>query len=137
MKITVESVVKADLDKVWSAWNSPEDIKRWNAADDSWHCPSAAVDLREGGKFSARMEAKDGSMGFDFEGKYTKVVPKKLIEYVMGDDRVVLVEFSSEKDGVRVRETFDAENVYSADQQKQGWQSILDRFAKHVEAKKR
>jgi uncharacterized protein YndB with AHSA1/START domain len=133
MKITVESVVKADLNRVWAAWNNPEDIKRWNAASDDWHTPRASVDLREGGKFNARMEARDGSEGFDFEGTYTRIVPRKLIEYRMDDGREVSVEFSQEAGRVRVRETFDAESQNPAELQRQGWQAILDNFARHVE----
>jgi uncharacterized protein YndB with AHSA1/START domain len=133
VKITVETAVKANLNAVWNAWNNPEDIKRWNAASDDWHTPRASVDLREGGKFSARMEAKDGSAGFDFEGTYTRIVPRKLIEYRMDDGREVSVEFSQEAGRVRVRETFDAESQNPAELQRQGWQAILDNFARHVE----
>lgn len=135
MKITVESVVKAGLDQVWSAWNNPEDIQQWNAASDDWHTPSCSVDLREGGTFRARMEAKDGSMGFDFEGTYTRVVPQQLIEYRMSDGREVSVEFSERPEGTLVRETFDAETQNSPEMQQQGWQAILDNFARYVEAK--
>lgn len=133
MKITVETAVKADLNKVWGAWNNPEDIKRWNAASDDWHTTGASVELREGGKFSARMEAKDGSEGFDFEGTYTRVVPRKLIEYRMDDGRQVTVEFSEQPGRVLVRETFDAETQNAPEMQRQGWQAILDNFARHVE----
>ena len=135
MKITVETLVKADLDAVWAAWNSPEDIKQWNAASDDWHTTQSTVDLREGGKFSARMEAKDGSFGFDFEGTYTRVVPRKLIEYRMDDERTCKVEFVEEAGGVLVRETFDAETENAPEMQRQGWQAILDNFARHVEGK--
>src|SRR5687768_964289 len=93
MKITIETVVKADVNRVWEAWSNPEDIKQWNAASDDWHTTQSTVDLREGGRFSSRMEAKDGSAGFEFEGIYTRVVPRKLIEYRMGDGRDVQVEF--------------------------------------------
>ena len=137
MKITVETTVKSDLDAVWAAWNAPADIKKWNAASEDWHTTASTVDLREGGKFSARMEAKDGSMGFDFEGTYTKVVPKKRIEYAMSDGRTVQIEFSPARDGVHVKETFDAETQNSPDMQRQGWQAILDNFARHVEANKK
>ena len=137
MKITVETVVKAEVSTVWSAWNSPVDIQQWNAASDDWHTPRASVDLREGGKFSSRMEAKDGSAGFDFEGTYTKVVPQKLIEYAMADGRKVQVEFSRRGDATHVRETFDAESQNPVEMQRQGWQSILDNFARHVERKAR
>jgi uncharacterized protein YndB with AHSA1/START domain len=135
MKITVETVVKADLNAVWAAWNNPQDIKQWNAASEDWHTTQSTVDLREGGKFSSRMEARDGSAGFDFQGKYTKVVAQKLIEYVMEDGREVRVEFSKGPGGVVVRETFDAESQNKPELQRQGWQAILDNFARHVEAK--
>ena len=135
MKITVEKVVRAKLQPVWDAWNSPADIKQWNSAQDDWHTTESTVDLREGGKFSARMEAKDGSGGFDFEGTYTRVVPKKAIEYRMSDGREVSVEFVERADGVLVKETFDAEMENPAELQKQGWQAILDNFGRHVEAK--
>jgi uncharacterized protein YndB with AHSA1/START domain len=136
MKITVETVVKAPLSKVWTAWNTPGDITQWNTAQDDWHTTRAAVDLREGGTFSARMEAKDGSVGFDFEGTYTRVVPNKLIEYRMSDGRECKVEFVEQKSGVRVRETFDAENENPAEMQRTGWQAILDNFGRYVEAKR-
>ncbi|MCD6041892.1 MAG: hypothetical protein K0R40_1495 [Burkholderiales bacterium] len=133
MKITVETGVKAALNAVWDAWNNPEDIRRWNAASEDWHTPKSSVDLREGGKFSARMEARDGSEGFDFEGTYTKVLPRKLIEYRMSDGREVRVEFSEQPGRVLVRETFDAETQNPPEMQRQGWQAILDNFARHVE----
>ena len=133
MRITVETVVNAPLDTVWNAWNNPDDIMRWNAASDDWHTTTSAVDLREGGSFNARMEAKDGSAGFDFSGTYTKVVPRKSIAYRMDDDREVLVEFTERPDGIVVREAFDAEDQHSAEMQKQGWQAILDNFRRHVE----
>ena len=135
MKITVETLVKAELSVVWNAWNSPEDIQQWNSASDDWHTTKSAVDLREGGTFSSRMEARDGSEGFDFEGTYTRVVPRSLIEFRMGDSRTVKVEFASTAEGVLLRETFDAESQNSAELQRQGWQAILDRFARHAEAK--
>jgi len=87
MEITVETLVKAKLNTVWSVWSNPEDIKQWSAASDDWHTTRSAVDLREGGTFSSRMEAKDGSEGFDFEGTYTRIVPRKIIEYRLGDGR--------------------------------------------------
>lgn len=136
MTITVETVVRSDLAVVWAAWNDPDDIKQWNAASDDWHTTRSSVDLREGGSFSARMEAKDGSMGFDFEGTYTRIEPLKRIEYRMSDERRVFVEFSERPGGVLVRETFDAETQHEAEMQRQGWQAILDRFARHVEAKR-
>ena len=132
MKITIEKLVKAPVDTVWRAWTTPDDIKQWNAASDDWHTTRASVDLREGGAFSSRMEAKDGSMGFDFAGTYTQVVPHRLIEASIGD-RVLLVEFEPGPDGVTVRETFDAEPTHSVEQQRGDWQAILDSFARHVE----
>ena len=134
MKVTIETTVKAPIDKVWSAWTSPEDIKQWNAASDDWHTTQASVDLREGGAFSSRMEAKDGSFGFDFAGIYTKLIPNELLEFTFGD-RVAKVEFLNGENGVMVRETFDAETEHPIEMQRQGWQSILNNFAKHVEAK--
>ena len=134
MKITVETVVSADLDRVWDAWNNPADIERWNTAQDDWHTTRSTVDLREGGRFLSRMEAKDGSAGFDFEGTYTRVVPRETIEYRMSDGREVRVEFLHTAHGVRVRETFDAETENSPELQRAGWQAILDNFARYVEA---
>lgn len=135
MRITVDTVVKADLNAVWRAWNDPEDIKQWNAASDDWHTTKSAVDLRDGGRFSARMEAKDGSEGFDFEGTYTRVVPQRLIEYRMEDGRHATVQFISSGEGILVKETFDAESENEPEVQRQGWQAILDNFARHVEAR--
>jgi uncharacterized protein YndB with AHSA1/START domain len=135
MKITVETTIAAPLEVVWRAWTTPSDITQWNAASDDWHTTSATVDLRTGGRFSSRMEARDGSAGFDFAGTYTKVVPHELLEFVMDDDgRVAVVEFIRGANGVNVRETFDAEGTYTPEEQRVGWQAILDRFKKHVEA---
>jgi uncharacterized protein YndB with AHSA1/START domain len=133
MKISVETLANAPVDRVWSAYTTPEDIKQWNAASDDWHTTKATVDLRVGGAFSSRMEARDGSFGFDFAGTYTKVVPNKLIEYTFGD-RHCVVEFTPGPKGVTVRVTFDAETTHSEEQQRQGWQAILDNFTRHVEA---
>jgi uncharacterized protein YndB with AHSA1/START domain len=135
LRITVESVVKAELNTVWGAWNDPHDIRQWNAASDDWHTTQSTVDLREGGRFSSRMEAKDGSAGFDFEGTYTRILPRKMLEYKMEDGRHVKVEFTEGAEGVLVRETFDAESENDPELQRQGWQAILDNFARHVEAK--
>jgi uncharacterized protein YndB with AHSA1/START domain len=135
LKIAIETLVKADLNTVWAAWNNPQDIKQWNAASEDWHTPQSTVDLREGGKFSSRMEAKDGSAGFDFEGTYTRIVALKIIEYRLGDGREVRVEFAEGADGVLVRETFEAESQNDRELQRRGWQAILDNFARHVEAK--
>ena len=136
MKISIETVIKSDLDTVWFAWTNPEDIKQWNAASEDWHTTESTVDLREGGTFFSRMEAKDGSMGFDFGGTFSKVIENQLIEYSMEDGRSVVVEFSRVENAVKVEEKFEAESQNEAEQQRQGWQSILDSFAKHVESKK-
>ena len=135
MKITVETAVKAPVRAVWEAWNNPKDIREWNAAQDDWHTTRSTVDLREGGKFSARMEARDGSAGFDFEGIYTRIVPLKAIDFLMSDGREVHVEFIEHKGETLVKETFDAETENTPEVQRQGWQAILDNFGRHVEAK--
>ena len=133
MKITVETRVAAPIAAVWRAYTTPRDIMAWNAASDDWHTPSATVDLREGGTFTSRMEAKDGSRGFDFTGTYTKIVDQSRIEYAFGD-RTAQVEFVPGTDGVTVRVTFDSEPTHAIDQQRDGWQAILNNFARHVEA---
>jgi uncharacterized protein YndB with AHSA1/START domain len=134
MKIVVSAIVEAPLQEVWRAYTTPEDIKVWNTASADWHTTSSSVDLRPGGKFSSRMEAKDGSFGFDFAGEYTRVIPLELIEYCFGD-RVGLVEFSTSVSGVVVTVTFDGESTHSEEQQRAGWQAILDSFARHVKGK--
>lgn len=133
MKITVETTIAAPVGEVWRAYTTPDDIKQWNAATDDWHTTAASVDLRVGGSFSSRMEAKDGSIGFDFAGTYTKVVKHKLIEYSFGE-RVAQVEFTDSPTGVVVRVTFDSEATHSIEQQRQGWQAILNNFTRHVQA---
>lgn len=129
--ITVETVVAAPIEQAWRVYTTPEHIKQWNAASDDWHTTAASVDLREGGAFSSRMEAKDGSAGFDFAGVYTRITEHRLIEYTFGD-RTARVEFTPVADGVQVRVSFDAEDIYSIEQQRSGWQAILDRFAHHA-----
>ena len=133
-KIVVSTVVAAPVHEVWRAYTTPEDIRCWNAASDDWHTTAATVDLRPGGRFSSRMEAKDGSFGFDFAGVYTQVVPHQLIEYAFGD-RNARVEFVEGGGGVTVTVTFDSEPTHSAEQQRSGWQAILDNFARHVKGK--
>jgi len=135
MKITIETIVNAPVEDVWRAWTTPDDIKQWNTASEDWHTTRASVDLRAGGSFSSRMEAKDGSMGFDFAGIYTKVVANELIECSFGE-RALRVEFSAGAGGVTVRETFDAESTHSVEQQREGWQAILNNFARHVEGRR-
>ena len=133
--ITVETTIKAPVHKVWKCWTTPEDITQWNSASDDWYTPRAENDLRKGGKFSSRMESKDGSMGFDFEGIYDEVKPNELIEYTIGDGRKVKVVFESDRDETKVTETFDAENTNPEEMQRSGWQAILDNFKKYVESK--
>ncbi|MEI6799482.1 MAG: SRPBCC family protein [Pseudomonadota bacterium] len=135
MKITVECAVNAPLAKVWKAYTTPEDIVQWNAASDDWHTTKAAVDLRAGGEFSSRMEAKDGSFGFDFAGVYNKITPEALIEYAFGD-RNCAVEFVPNGDTVTVRVSFDPETQNPVERQREGWTAILTNFAKYVEAGK-
>lgn len=132
MKLTVETRVHAPIAKAWAAYTTPAEITKWNFAIDTWHCPSATADLREGGTFSSRMEAKDGSFGFDFAGTYTRIVPHKLIEYSFGD-RTGTVAFIEDANGVTVRSTFDSESENAIEQQREGWQAILNNFKKYVE----
>ena len=134
MKITVETTVHAPIQHVWSCYTTPEDIKNWNAASDDWHTTDSQVDLRIGGNFSSRMEAKDGSFGFDFAGTYTNIVELQLIEYMFGN-RTALVEFIQSNHAVTVRVTFDPETEHPIEQQREGWQAILNRFAQYAESK--
>lgn len=133
-RITVEATASAPVAKTWEAWNTPENIMQWNTPDPDWHCPSSENDLRVGGKFKNRMEAKDGSFGFDFEGVYDKVELHREITYSMSDGRTATTLFA-EKDGkTQITTTFDAETENDPEFQKQGWQAILDNFVKHIEA---
>lgn len=134
MKITIEATIRAPIEAVWSAWISPEDICQWNAASDDWHTTTATQDVRVGGKFSSRMEAKDGSAGFDFAGEYTVVDPHKRLESMLME-RELVVEFIDVGTSVTVRETFDAEDQNPIEMQRAGWQAILDNFKRFVEAK--
>ena len=132
-EITIETTVKSPLAKVWEYWTKPEHIIKWNNASDDWHTTKAESDLREGGKFSSRMEAKDGSFGFDFGGVYDKLKENELIEYTIGDGRKVKITFSNNGTETKVVETFEAENTNSIEMQKGGWQAILDNFRKYTE----
>lgn len=133
-RIEIEVIVNAHVETVWNAYNSAEDILQWNHASDDWQCTSSTNDLRIGGKFKSRMEAKDGSFGFDFEGIYTELVPFKKIAYKMPDGRNVEVEFVSKNDETNLIIQFDPETDNPIDMQKQGWQAILDNFKKYVES---
>lgn len=132
-KITVEVKINAPADRVWNCFTEPGHVVMWNHASDDWHSPMAENDLRPEGRFNYRMEARDGSMGFNFSGTFTKVEPHRAIEYTMDDDRKVQVIFERAEDGTKVTETFEAEQTHSIDMQKSGWQSILDNFKKYVE----
>ncbi|WP_425935593.1 SRPBCC family protein [Aeromonas rivipollensis] len=134
MKISVSVRVERPLTLVWEGWNTPASIMAWNAASPEWHCPSSRVDLRVGGLFCHRMAALDGSMEFDFEGTFTEVVPPTALGYVMDDGRAVRVTFVEEQGGTRVHEEFDAESEHSGEQQRAGWQSILDNFKRYMES---
>jgi uncharacterized protein YndB with AHSA1/START domain len=133
--ITIKVKIDKPVEDVWKCWTSPEDITKWNFASDDWHTTKAENDLRTGGSFSSRMEAKDGSMGFDFGGTYNKIILHKLIEYTLGDDRKVKVEFITNGISTEIVESFDAESVNSAERQRAGWQAILDNFKKYCEQK--
>lgn len=131
--ITVRAIINAPVEKVWEKWTNPNDIIKWNNASDDWHTPRAENDLRVGGKFVSRMEAKDGSTGFDFNGVYDTVKPLELIEYKMEGGRKVTVSFISDGEKTEVIEMFEPENENSLELQKNGWQAILDNFKKYVE----
>lgn len=132
--ITVEALINAPIEKVWEFWTKPEHIMVWNAASDDWHTPSATNDLRTGGKFTSRMEAKDGSFGFDFEGIYDEVINMELIKYGMADGRKVQVDFIKDGNNTQIIEKFDPESVNPLEMQQAGWQAILNNFKKYTEA---
>jgi uncharacterized protein YndB with AHSA1/START domain len=133
--ITIEALVKNNIDKVWSAWNTPEDIKQWLHASDDWECPHAENDVTVGGKFLSRMAAKDGSTSFDFTGTYTEVVVPTSLAYTADDGRKVTVSFTETPDGVHISETFEMENTNSEEMQRGGWQAILNNFKAYAEKK--
>jgi uncharacterized protein YndB with AHSA1/START domain len=132
--ITVEATVNAPVGKVWEYWTKPEHITKWNAASDDWHTPWAKTDFREGGNFAARMEAKDGSFGFEFGGVYDVIRPNEYIEYTIGDGRKVKINFITDGEKTKVVESFEAESQNSVEMQKGGWQAIMDNFKKYTEA---
>jgi uncharacterized protein YndB with AHSA1/START domain len=133
--ITVKNTVNAPVEKVWKLWTAPDHITKWNNASDDWHTPRAENDLRTGGKFVARMEAKNGSSGFDFGGVYDEVKTHELIAYTMGDGRKVKITFAANGALTNVVETFEAEGTNSIELQRSGWQAILDNFKKYAEGK--
>ena len=131
--VSVETTIDAPVDKVWKCWTTPEDIVQWNSASDDWYTPKADNDLTEGGEFLFRMEARDGSFGFDFSGTYDKIEEKKLLEYALTDNRKVSVAFEESDGKTTVTETFEPEKENPVEIQQQGWQAILDNFKKYVE----
>lgn len=131
--ITIESTIKASLEKAWEAWTTPAHIVKWNSASEDWHTTRAENDLRAGGKFLSRMEAKDGSFGFDFEGVYDEVIPNELITYTIGDGRKAKIIFTLQDNETKVVVTFEAENQNPIEMQRGGWQAILDNFKKYTE----
>jgi uncharacterized protein YndB with AHSA1/START domain len=133
--ITIETLVQAPVEKVWSFWTLPEHVTQWNNASDDWHTPRAENDLRTGGKFLSRMEAKDGSVGFDFGGVYDEVATGERIAYTMDDGRKVLVNFMKQGEATRLVETFEAEDSNPVEMQRSGWQSILDNFKRYAESR--
>lgn len=133
IQITVETLVNAPITKVWDFWTEPKHIINWNTASDDWHTPNATNDLRAGGRFNSRMEAKDGSFGFDFSGVYTNVQPMELIEYTLDDDRKVKILFTPQGENIMITETFDAEEENTVELQQFGWQCILNNFKKYTE----
>ena len=131
--ISVNAVVRAAKKKVWESWTLPEHITKWCYASEDWHTPYAENDVRAGGKFCSRMAARDGSMEFDFTGRYDIIAPESYIEYTTDDGRKVTVDFVEERDGIHIAETFEAEDINPLEMQKAGWQAILDSFKKYTE----
>ncbi len=132
--ITVENTINAPVEKVWKYWTKPEHIMQWNNASEEWYTPRAENDLHPGGKFLSRMEAKDGSFGFDFGGIYDGVTINEYIEYTLGDGRTVKINFTADGDKTKVTESFDAESMNPIDMQQKGWQAILDNFKAYTES---
>jgi uncharacterized protein YndB with AHSA1/START domain len=131
--VTVEKTVKAPVEKVWRFWTEPAHIVKWSYAIDTWHTPYAENDMIVGGKFMSRMEAKDGSVGFDFGGIYDAIVPNKYIEYTLGDGRTVKITFEGNDKETKITEKFDAEETNPVEMQRDGWQAILDNFKRYTE----
>lgn len=133
--ITVSAQVAVSPEKAWELWNTPQHITQWNSPSPEWHSPTAENELKEGGKFSFRMEAKDGSMGFDFAGAYDRIIPNEHLEYTMGDGRKCIVKFTPKDSGTFIEETFDPENINPEEMQRAGWQAILDNFKQYAESR--
>lgn len=135
-KITIQATVNAPVEKTWKFWTDPNHIVHWNQASEDWHTPRAENDLRVGGKFVSRMEAKDGSQGFDFEGTYDEVKPYEIIAYTLGDGRKVNVVFEGQGFQTKITSSFEPENIFSIEMQQTGWQAILDSFKDYVDSMK-
>ena len=131
--ITVQTIINSPINNVWEKWTNPNDIIKWNNASQDWHTTRAENDVRIGGKFFSRMEAKDGSMGFDFAGVYDNIKTNELIEYTIADGRKVKITFTTEDGKTKVVETFEAESTHSIEIQSGGWQAILNNFKKYTE----
>ena len=132
-QITIDAVIAAPAETVWQFWTAPDHIIHWNFASDDWCCPSAANDLKVGGRYKARMEAKDGSFGFDFEAVYDKVSAPETLVYTLEDGRKVTTHFEAQGDSTKVTTTFDAESENPIEMQRNGWQAILNNFKAYVE----
>lgn len=133
VKITVQVTVKATIEKVWKVWTTPSDIIRWNTASDDWHTTKAENDLKVGGKFSYRMEAKDGSFGFDFGGTYDAIKTNESIAYTMDDGRTSVITFEQKGNETNIIQTFEAETENTIELQQFGWQAIMNNFKKYTE----
>ena len=133
-KITVGATIHASVERVWNAWNNPSDITKWNSPSPDWHCPTAQNDLQVGGKLKSRMEAKDGSFGFDFEGTYNEVVPFKKIAYTIADGRAVVSTFEKQDGKTKLTTVFEAEGENPLEMQQGGWQAIVDSFKNYIES---
>lgn len=133
-KVTVETTVNAPIERTWAYWTGPEHIMKWNNASDDWHTPHSINDLRVGGKFLSRMEAKDKSFGFDFEGIYDQVSLNKFISYTLGDGRKVQITFIDQGKATKISEVFDPESTNPVELQRDGWQAILNNFKRYVES---
>jgi uncharacterized protein YndB with AHSA1/START domain len=131
--IKIQAIIETSVENVWKNWTTPEDIIKWNSASDDWHTTKAENDLTVGGKFTSRMEAKDGSMGFDFYGVYDKLIINELIEYTLGDNRKVKISFTSENNKTIIDIEFEAESTNPVEMQRDGWQAILNNFKKYSE----
>lgn len=132
--VTANTTVQKDVSQVWEIWTTPDHIVNWNFASPEWHCPKAEHDLKVGGKLKYHMAAKDGSMAFDYIATFTKIIPNELIEYVLEDQRKVTIQFTTQDNSTVVTEVFEIEDHNTMEQQRMGWQAILDNFKKYVEA---